>query len=199
MMRHDGGWDVERLLIWTYRDQAAHAVTARVAGGPSGYGSVFQAMRWRAALGVSVDCSRVALRADSLPQEAESVHEQVRLLGLDQAGLVIMHARAASRPDWMPGARPRAMPVRRANGKLVIERDQRRQPSWCPIRWDPDPSQVAFARRLWTSWWDGLSSLCERLPPVLGASVRMPGIEREPWVSQIGVDCAKKVWSACGR
>jgi hypothetical protein len=181
---------VEALLHWTYQAQAADAVTRRVVAGlgPVGYRSGLVAVERNGLLGVRIDCAGAGnVVSGELHPDAERVHDAVCSLGAEQIGLVISHAKGGTRPDWMPGARPRPLPVLRGNGKPIIEYDNNRRPWRCPLRWDPDPDHVEFMRGVWTLWWDAMDTLAERLEGLVEHKVLGLELSRIPWL-----DSAKK-------
>ncbi len=193
-------WDIEKLLIWTYQNQAADAVLNRQGSGlPSAApaGSAAAMVRY-AELGCRVDgtgagAAFMAAVGTDMHPDAEVVHEAVKMLGSALAiGLVISYAKAGSRPDCMADAVVRALPVYRGNGKPTIEYENNRA-SYCLVIYDPDPAHLEFVRATWVAWWDALALLVKRLDGQIGRKVLMPPFPRQPWLVKKGLDAAKKV------
>ncbi len=163
--------DIERLLIWTYRDQQAHR---------EGYG-IGQERQWLA--GGSSDWTRERVdgggfRTFSLADEAETVHAAVAALGPTSRALVIRHAKTATRPDWRPGARERLGPIT-DGGRIVVtteyDKNRNRLVQWCPLRVIDAADVVAELRQCWLVWWSALDHLAAAL------AVPMIPDRREPW------------------
>jgi len=187
--------DIERLLVWTYQDQAADAVARR--GGMyilAGHRDSVAAVAARGALGCRIQGGGpFGYSANDLHPDAETVHDTVKGLPADRIGLVISHAKGGTRPDWMPDARPKAVPVLRGNGKPRVEYGPDKRPSYCPVRFEPDPGHVAFLRGVWRTWWDALAVLAGKLDGELGRKVLGPPFPREPWMVENSIDAAEKV------
>ena len=181
---------IERALIWAYQDQQVDAIVGR--GGQYmrvvGIDSARRAGD-RMALGCEVmggGYARLTVHPD-----AEALHDAVRRLRPPaRIGLVIRHAKAGTRPDWLRGARPTVKPLRRPNGKIVVERDNNRNATWCPFVVDPLPQHIAFCHAVYAEWWDALDEL-------VGAGLRLVdhvilplGEPREPWKAK-GLDFTK--------
>ncbi|BCW88037.1 hypothetical protein sos41_11750 [Alphaproteobacteria bacterium SO-S41] len=98
------GESIERLLVWAYRMQLAHIMAANYATGPGGVVSQLGSFT---ALGTRVDSSGARAGSGRLHEDALTLHETVRSLDAYLAGLIMMHAQAATRPDVRPGARHR--------------------------------------------------------------------------------------------
>jgi len=157
---------IVELLRWAYQDEQIDAMSRPggvwLGGGVDSLTMVAE----RKALGCRVDGGGYGVYRTH--PDAEAVHEAVRRLPGRQVGLVIRHAKAGTRPDWMPGAAPRVEPVRRPNGKVVIERDRHRhhKAPWCPFRIDPLPEHIAMMRAIYVEWWHALAALADRNAPV---------------------------------
>ena len=91
--------------------------------------------------------------------------------GKGMAAQIASLSRAGMRPDWMPDARPRCVPVDwRLNqygayarteviGEVVTVhrgRKIKRQILVCPVRYTPTSQQIAAARRNYLDWWGAL-------------------------------------------
>lgn len=187
--------DILSLLRWAYQDEAADAVASRAAGVSSAaVRSTLGAVERQGVLGARVDCSRVIFV--DMPADAEAVHEAVLSLRPHRLiGMVIDFAKTGAAPDWMEGAKPKPLPIRRANGKPYVEYfdAEKRKPAYCLLRYEPDPDHVDFVREVYVAWWDAVASLV----PKLGGLERyvVTGMEqstREPWKSS-GLDARGKV------
>ena len=182
--------DIERLLIWTYQDQAADVVSRRIAGaiGPGQPVSNMAVLERQNMLGVRVDCSRAVGSSRDLHPDAEAVHEEVLQLPPTEVGLVISHAKGGTRPDWVPDTKLRAVPVLRSNGKPKMELAPRRNvPVLCLIRYVPDPHHVEFQREVYRTWWDALTALVSNLGDLSSHCVVGPGFGREPWFQKVDI------------
>lgn len=156
--------DMEDLLVWTYQDQFAHTVTVtddlRLVG--AGYGNGMRGFEVLADLGCLVDGKPGVA---NVAGDAEAIHAAVLALDDVACGLVVMHAVAGTRPDWMPGAVPLPVPVRRANGKpeLVYHDLARSKPAYCRPRYKPAAEVIELARESYTAWWQGVAGLAVAL------------------------------------
>lgn len=179
---------IEALLWWVYQDQAADAVSRAAGAGvwPSSGGNNFSAVE---RYGVPIDCP-TAVYSPPLHPDAEEVHAAVRRLKGAMIGLVIMHAKAGTRPDWMPGAVPTPEAILRANGKPIMEYwdREKKRPAYCLIRYVPEKSHIDFMRAQWVSWWDALDSLAVALRERLSRDVLPLKMPRNPWAVDARVD-----------
>lgn len=109
-------------------------------------------------------------------------------------------ARAGLRPDWMPGAVTRCVPVDRHKNNhgwhaksepcgsvKVISRGKLREVElrWCPVTFTPTAQQIASARRAYLDWWGALHDLRHSFRAYGGLTAwrvteEMP--PRTPWV-----------------
>lgn len=180
--------DIERLLIWTYQNQVADQVTRRVMRGlaPQGYASTMGAVVRQGLLGCRIDGGLgVVTCADDLHPDAEAVHDAVLSLPSLACGLVIMHAKAGTRPDWMEGVVQRLRPVRMPSGKPLVEYwdRERRKPAYCHIELYPSDESIRFARGVYLEWWDALDHLSFVVEGRLTERRAVgPECPREPWV-----------------
>lgn len=179
--------DIERLVVWTYQQQAADRVVARQGGRfyPSGGGGdSVAAVARRMSLGVSIDCAgSVAYDAGHLHPDADMVHARVVRFPSLVAGMIIRHGRAGTRPDWEEGG-VRLRPILRGNGKprIVYHDTGGRYPAYCPVVADPCADHVEFARGQYVAWWDGLNALAADLDGLLRDHVvTPPNTPRTPW------------------
>jgi hypothetical protein len=181
--------DIERLLIWTYQDQQADWIVGR--GGlyiaTGGYDSTI-AVASRAALGCRIQgggYARLTIHVD-----AETVHDQVKALPAALIGMVIRHAKAGTRPDWMPDAQPRPIPIFRKKDRpqMVYWDVAKKKPAYCLLAYDPEPKHIAFMRDVWLAWWDALDRLAADLDGMLERKVLRPPFRREPWLVGKSID-----------
>ena len=173
--------DVERLLIWAYRDQRAHVIInlglgleAIEAGlddvvkyAISGDGCV--AVAAIAELGCRVDTSPT--RMCDLHPDAERVHIAVSALDKPVQMMVIRCALMAERPNWLPGARPKAQAQRGRRGAVHVryaDSDKNRNYGWCPVEWHPSLAFIEAMRREYTMWHQAVADVSKAL--------RKPGI-----------------------
>ncbi|MFN3077187.1 MAG: hypothetical protein ABT940_09965 [Alphaproteobacteria bacterium] len=179
--------DIEALLHWTYQKQKAHKmgvglnVGERVASGlewqrASACGCV--AMERQAALGVSIGGS--GFRVSVVHPDAEAVHAVVSRLPASERSLVIEHALAGTRPDWMPGAKPILRPMRNGRGGVMMIYDRSKNAVGCRVEFVLGPETIAYHRAQYAAWWSALRGLV--------MSVRLasryptgPEAQREPW------------------
>ncbi len=181
--------DVEGLLEWTYQDQAADAVARRESAlaYPAGARSCLVAVERQGLLGVRVDCAgAAAVTGPGAHPDAEAVHEAVCRLKPLWIGLLIDYGKSGVAPDWMPGATPRPEPILRSNGKPVVEYYDRpacRRPAYCPLRYNPEPEHLAFAREIYSEWWGAMAALSAELTDLQGHTVSGIRARRRPWLS----------------
>lgn len=178
--------DIEELLRWTYQDQAADAVSRKIVAGlyPAGCRSNLLAIERNGLLGTKIDCAGAGVvDSGDLHPDAEATHDAVRTLKPLWIGLVIDCAKTDRQPDWMPGEKPRPVPVLRGNGKPQMEyRDQSRtKPVYCLVRYDPEPEHLEFVRSVYIEWWDALAVLVRLLQDLGSHEVSGPSCPREPW------------------
>lgn len=162
---------VEGLVTWVYHRQRAHCAGPAgaewaVLSSP-GYSAdgVYAAGRL-GLLGTSIDRPTFASRmvaASGVHADAEAVHGLIsnrRDLG---AALLVLHGKALSRPDWLPDARPRIVPVLTGRGSPKVAYDRSRKPSYCPLEYLDPVEYVEAARLEWLTWWTALADLAEEL------------------------------------
>ncbi|WP_316979976.1 hypothetical protein [Shumkonia mesophila] len=184
--------DIERLLIWTYQDQAADAIIGRAAGtaAPMTRGiSNASMIANHIALGCRVDVSRggavwAAGVACDLHPDAEATHEAVTALPSILVGMVIRHAKGGTRPDWCEGVMRRPVAIKGGNGKpVVIYKDRARNyPDYCPLTYLPHADWIRDVRKIWLAWWDALDDIAGRLDGTLERKVLRLPFQREPWL-----------------
>ncbi|GAB4368106.1 MAG: hypothetical protein Kow00114_27140 [Kiloniellaceae bacterium] len=179
--------DIERLLVWTYHNKAAHKVTARITTrlAPAGFVSNAHGVLRMAALGCRIDNLAGAgfAGAGDLDPDAEAVHEAVLALPVSEGALVLQHALSGTRPDWLPGAAARMRPVLRGNGRpemVYWDPPKCRKPAYCRVTADPSQSSIDFARGLYRCWWGALFRLAGTLR-LRQFMVTGPAVLQEPW------------------
>ncbi|MDJ0685387.1 MAG: hypothetical protein QNJ84_11850 [Alphaproteobacteria bacterium] len=176
------------MLEWTYQDQAADAVARRESAlaAPAGARSCLVAVERQGMLGVRIDCAGAGMmHAPGAHPDAEAVHEALCRLKPLWIGLLIDYGKSGAAPDWMPGATPRPEPILRSNGKPQVEYYDRpacRRPAYCPLRYNPEPEHLAFAREIYAEWWSALAALAESLPVLAMHEVTGPSAPRAPWL-----------------
>jgi hypothetical protein len=179
--------DIERLLVWTYRHQRADRVLGVGIGlfdqeaAMDGHRHCatskdgVAAMRRIGALGTRVDGGGAS--AAALHIDAEIVHTAVMALPHDTSALVIVHARAASRPDDTAIPTPRAFPVKNERGRIVreyAEWDKSKNYGWTPLVWTAAPVTAAAIRRDYATWRDALGVLAFTLARGRGLTRHRP-------------------------
>ena len=180
----DGSADVEALVRWAVRDQAAvEAVGGRI--GPDGYLSFGRMVERVAAYGAMVQWgSGGGWDRDPHPLAVEVMG----YVGSDDVGVMVAsHAMMATRPDWMPDAVPKWEP-RAWNGKgqpKVEYTDDGKRPWYVLIRINPHPDLISGRRAAWLEWWDRLDSVADGVSKATGVQVRNPAIPRYPWATVV--------------
>ncbi|MBS7792178.1 hypothetical protein KTR66_19420 [Roseococcus sp. SDR] len=193
--------DIERLLVWVYRDQRADVVIDRGAGlyeaeaaldGVAGsYVSVCgcAAVARIQALGVRVD--RQGRDAGALDPDAEVIHRAVmqlsdRVAGLPRSRLVIQNAATASRPDAMVDEVPRPIPILNREGRPAVEwLDKGRRFGVCRVDYQPSASAILAAREEYAAWHQALRLLAfvlQREPRVTKFHALSPAAPAAPWL-----------------
>ena len=159
----------------------------------------------RAALGCKVDGGQHKIGSYTHP-DAEVIAATVAgipdsLGGKRMAIYVAELARAGMTPDWMPGAKPRCVPMETKNNqhgeraKAIVVGTERvkTRGKWrtiellaCPVTWRPHPEQIASAQRGYEDWWQALDWIRDGL--VAGGMLRevvvigvMPKVR--PWIA----------------
>ena len=111
-------------------------------------------------------------------------------------GLVALHARMRTRPQW--DLWPRPQPIILNNGKPKVQfEDEAGQVidgrkgrhygpmARSPLRWWPPPREAAFVRIEYSIWWQALDTLADHLRGKLaGFDVAPPAAHPSPWVIQ---------------
>ena len=157
--------DIERLLVWTYRDQRADVVIGlgmrffeqeAAMDGRTRYATStdgITALQRVGALGTRVDGGGAS--AAALHPDAEVVHDAVMMLDRHLAMMVIEHARASSRPDQTAIVPPRAHPVLNRLDRPTVRYDgwdSGRHYGWCPVDWTVAPTTAEVVRLEYATW-----------------------------------------------
>lgn len=192
---------MDRLLVWTYRDQRADVVIGRGVGlhglEAAADGVTIQASSACGCAAVA-RIAELGVRVDSLGRDrgdlhpdAELVHRAVIKLGGKVAGLPVAHLviRCASRgevPDAMVGERPQARPYLHAvNGSVRVDgKDANGRYGWCPISWSPSWSEIVAARDEYGVWLSAVRALAFALasePRLMRWHPLPPEAPAEPW------------------
>ncbi|PQV52883.1 hypothetical protein LX70_03989 [Defluviimonas denitrificans] len=176
---------VQQILEWAFGRECAQIRTdphARLEGETRPGVDMIWIMAKRAELGgVRIDTSIgrsyphddaeiVAAIVENLPSNRGGIGMAIRIAELARAGIT---------PDWMPGARPRVVPLlgwrdskhgefARTQVCEVIEwkhrgRKMRREVRCCPVTYAPSAQQIAAARRGYLDWWGALQELSVNL------------------------------------
>ena len=178
----DGSADVEALVRWAVRDQAAVEVSAHEGRhGPRGVVTSAGVLDRYGRLGCMVD------GAGSAAWGNRDLHPLARVvvdeLWGDVGALIVHHARLDDRPDWMPGAVPKWDPVERdGRGRAVsVYCTRSKRKLYTLVRASPDPRMIEGRRALWLTWWDGLAELAKYVTGETAIVVTDPRVPREPW------------------
>lgn len=171
---------VQHLLEWAFSVEKAQIETdpLKAIGGVGlpGIGMEYVLMERMQLGGIRIDTSI----GRSLPHEdAEIVAAVMQNLpsargGLRMAIYMAELARAGLTPDWMPGARPKVVPVDwkiTKHGQFaqteVVEvvkyrhrgRVTAREVRACPVTYSPSAAKIASSRRGYLDWWGALRDL----------------------------------------
>lgn len=184
--------DIERLLVWTVRDQQAVGADAwgerawLEGHGCSSDGMV--AIARAEALGTHIDAGgrRVAGRVHA---DALTVIEMVERARWPTRALLLAHARTDSRPEWMPGAEPfrqvRAMVWRGAKLVPKVVRDKHGHARGFEMVTVDRRPEIAAARAAYARWHEGVECVARVLMANRGllAAHRVTGFRApaRPW------------------
>ncbi len=197
---------VQAALVWAFRvEQAQLELSPPKAAAEEGFGFGLEyVLLQRAALGCKVDGGQHKIGSYTHP-DAEVIAATVAgipdsLGGKRMAIYVVELARAGMTPDWMPGAKPRCVPMETKNNqhgeraKTIVVGTERvkTRGKWrtiellaCPVTWRPHPEQIASAQRGYEDWWKALDWVRDGL--VAGGMLRevavtgvMPKVR--PWI-----------------
>jgi hypothetical protein len=180
--------DVEKLLIWAYQMQRVDEVVSHAAALSTQRRSV-KAQSWEGGGGGggSTDVHPDALTAHNAVIACTHGQPQAR-------GLVIVNARTGSRPDWMPGAKPRLGPVLNGKGQpeTILDPVQRR-PIACIVRHYLALESIELARVSYLLWAETLCAIAVYLDDTDGLiehRLKVVDLPAKPWES--GLDIATK-------
>jgi len=184
--------DIEALLEWAYREQHIEAAVRQLMptlGGGSTVSGLLQVLE----LGTRIDSSSAGERFAGVRchEDAAVIYDAVQQLaraGLTEtAGLLTLHARVGTRPDWCPGEIAEQVPVldKRGNHKKLY-RDQAKQRGFLGYAWEWSdgnrPDKVAHFRAQWTAWRLGLADVAKLVNGELSAfHATGPAVAAEPW------------------
>lgn len=192
--------DVEALVEWAYGrqqvDRVLGAIKARMKPGqPVSSTSVLVGML---ELGCRVDSSgqggAFAALSDGragVADDAITVHQAVCALPADTFGLVTMHGRRGTRPDWNPEGYGRMVAKRNRRGEMArLWADARNCRGWIGCELElvgTPPALVDFNRAEYRRWHAGLVSLAAKLKGTLEAhDVTGPRAPALPWAATRG-------------
>lgn len=189
--------DVERLLVWAYRDQR---VDANDIGGAMLGSMGYPSQGSGAGIGMTVDSSGYVNNA--VDDDAFTVH--LAVLASGSVKLLIHHGLTATRPDWIADDRPRLYPLLGLSGRPLVcdaaadievakprdgkgERGLKRwSAQYCPLVARPTPESVRVARANYRDWYAGLVEVAGRLGK-LGCkrhAVTGPLAPATPWLDR---------------
>ena len=156
--------EIKDLLVWAFRDQQAMAVMAREAMGPgSKISSSTQRLMQTLELGTSVDGGGPG--ADHIHPDAIEAWIAVANLEPETAGLIALHARAGTEPEWPGDIQFRWLPNRDTRGRAVIDYvdGDRRHGKYTPVRLIPAWETVELMVWSYNTWIEGLSQVAAGL------------------------------------
>ena len=192
--------DVEQLLVWTYRVQAAHVVIARGLGLRTEEArAAGLAIKGVSGCGVAVidEIQRLGVRVDRSSGGSFHLHPDAETVAgmIELSSPLVRYAAAGERPDWMPKARPTWRPVMSARGRPELVYDpgdrHRNYGAWRVIC-SPAPRAIDQARADYVTWRRELGELFRALLLVrlLDHRVLPPRAPIDPWVAveQKGLD-----------
>jgi len=178
--------DIEWLVNWAFQVQRVEAALRNVT--PDAPAISPSAMLQMLELGCRVDTSSSAQKWDSARcgDDAVVIYDCVRRLPREAVGLVVMHGRAGTRPDWCPEGVGCEVPVLTAKGK---PRRIYRDPIKCRgdlgpmMRWQGHrPEVVEFHRAQYRVWHLALNALVLPLNEGLGDYVATKLVKNGwPW------------------
>lgn len=156
--------EIADLLIWAFRDQQAMAVMAREAMRPGAFPvSGTQALMRTLELGTRVDGGGPG--ADHIHPDAIEVWVAVANLEPEMAGLMALHARAGSEPEWPGDIRFRWLARRDTRGRTVVDYvdGDARIGKYTPVRLIPTWETVELIVWSYNTWIEGLALVADRL------------------------------------
>lgn len=182
--------DIERVLVWAYRDQRAGAGEAERDGAAPGHAvSGMPFIEWVGRLGCIPDG-----RGGAWPTHPDTDHIVRAVNGLPDAArlLVARHALAGTRPEWRVVSRLRAVAVASGRGpKRAVAQfwwpRNHKTPAGCRVAFAGERAEsVLFRRAGWSVWRLGLLALREELEAG-GKLVRWrlsgPEAPEAPWLA----------------
>jgi hypothetical protein len=113
------------------------------------------------------------------------------------AGLIMLHARLGTRPIWEMGDISVRPVIAGNNQPDMIGRSTRRghysEGSYCPLRLDPPPQEIAAARFEYMVWHQALLALVECARELREYEALPPSAPAQPWVANT-VEKPKRVF-----
>lgn len=189
---------IKAALEWAFSAERVSIEFDEINDRPPATDTIWRLMR-QGMLGCRIDGGGRSLAHD----DAEVIASFVGSLGPEFGGRgmavrIAQLARCGAEPDWMPGARPRCVPVdvvQNPHGTFartvvvgqaeVLRRGRKRKVDVlaCPVEFAPRPATIAAARREYTAWWCALLELRVNLKHAglrtISLTDRMP--PRAPW------------------
>ncbi len=185
--------DIEKLLVWAYQRQ--RVVEMISAASSNSLSRTARAGGWSMGGGGGGYSGGIA--ATPAHPDAMLVHEAVcQLPDRDMRGLVIRHAKAGSRPDWMPNARPKLGAVINGKGQpeVILDPPKYRY-GYCPVREYVSAVGIDLARVQYATWLEGVATVALILVEgfELGEFIPLPPkAVAQPWMGQTHLDAGSK-------
>lgn len=151
--------DIEELLRWTYQDQRADIVWEQIRETFVAAVSMTAVVAQRLEIGTSVDCSGKAGMI-LLHPDAEKIHEAVCCLDALELGLIVTHAKTASRPDLMSEAETLELIEEDPHGATEL---------------------IIFERETYKIWWAAMDKLANNINGLQNYVISGPAIGSMPW------------------
>lgn len=129
--------------------------------------------------------------------------DAIMVRSLRTAALVVMHAKMGTRPDWYGETpQPQQTLARRGPGVELVGRCKGKNlysaGSYCPLRWEPAPLEIAEGRADYAAWWRGLEILSQTLV-LRDHDVLPPSCPADPWRTAEPVSAVHVVGSEVAR
>lgn len=179
--------DIEWLLHWAFSTQFVEQAAGDLkqlgpSSGPGGFESL-------ALLGVRVDCSSSAEKMLGVccHDDAAMIYDTVMRIDSPEAkGLLILHARANTRPDWIPAGVGKLVPVLDRNGKprrMYRNPEKSRGDLGPMMEWQGNSvDMVEYHRAMWSAWHEGMCVLVDAVNADMTSFIATPPkAQAAPW------------------